>query len=185
MTDQTLETRTLDDLAEKIVKFSNEADERVIEAAKLVREARGRVERGEAGDVTWYEWARKNIKISGSRLRELQRIAKADEPMMELERTRKMTDKRVRDHRERKKLAALRNGGDTAGQAAQLEPKREQLIEIAQSASLNHIEKLLSLYQELAAEIGTTASDQDVDHAGDAGPSEVAPKCAGVQIAAE
>ena len=185
MTDQILEAETLETLAVKIVQYSNEADARVIEAAKLVLEARERVEKREAGDITWYEWARKNIKLSGSRLRELQRISEAEDPKAELERIRVQGRKRQAQHRDKKKPAPLRNGGDTDGQAAQLDPKREQLIEFVQSAPLSHIEKLLSLAQELAAKNGATASDQAVEHVGDADLGDAGPESAGLQLAAE
>ncbi len=58
----------------------------MIEAAKLVGEARKRVKAGEAGKVTWETWARENINLGDSRLRELQRIAKAEDPRKEIER---------------------------------------------------------------------------------------------------
>ncbi len=92
---ETLETETLEALAVKIAQSATEADDKTIEAAKLVGEARKRVEAGEAGEVKWYTWPRENIKLSTSRLRELQRIAAAEDPQKELERGRKMTRKRV------------------------------------------------------------------------------------------
>ncbi len=69
---ETLETETLETLAVKIAQYATEADEQTIEAAKLFREARKRVEAGEAGDITWYSWGPKNIKLLLPRLRELQ-----------------------------------------------------------------------------------------------------------------
>ncbi len=51
---ETLETETLEALAEKIVRCATQADEKTIEAAKLIREARKRVEAGETGDTNWY-----------------------------------------------------------------------------------------------------------------------------------
>ncbi len=58
----------------------------MIEAAKLVGEARKRVKTGEAGKVTLETWARENIRLCDTRLRELQRIAKAEDPRKEIER---------------------------------------------------------------------------------------------------
>ncbi len=46
---ETLETEALVVLAEKIARYATEADERTIEAAKLIREARKRVEAEVAG----------------------------------------------------------------------------------------------------------------------------------------
>ena len=90
MTNETFETETLETLAEKIARYATEADEKTIEAAKLVGEARKRVEAGEAGDTSWYSWGPKNIKLLLSRLRELQRIAAAQDPRKELKRLRRM-----------------------------------------------------------------------------------------------
>ena len=185
MTDQTFEKEDLERIAEQIVEFATAADESTIKAAFLVREARERVEAGDAGDTTWEDWAVKNIKLSPSRLRELQQIAKAGDPGKELERIRGMTQKRIAEHRAKTKSASLRNGGDTARQAVQLAPGREQLIEIARSAPLSHIENLLSLAQELAVENATMASDHDVEHVGVTDPGEAAPKDAGSQLVAE
>ncbi len=89
MIKETLETETLEVLAEKIARYATQADEKTIEAAKLIREARNRVEAGEAGDINWYSWGPKNIKLSMPRLRELQRIGAAENPQKELERGRK------------------------------------------------------------------------------------------------
>ncbi len=60
MTNETSKTETLEVLAKKIARYATEADEKTIEAAKLIREARKRVEAGEAGDITWYSWASSN-----------------------------------------------------------------------------------------------------------------------------
>ncbi len=89
MVNETVEKKPLETLAEKITQSATQADDQTIEAARLISEARKRVEAGEAGDTTWYEWAPKNIKLSLSRLRELQRIAEAQDPRKELERLRK------------------------------------------------------------------------------------------------
>ena len=58
----------------------------MIEAAMLIREARKRVEAGEVGKADWETWARENIRLCDTRLRELQRIAKAEDPRKEIER---------------------------------------------------------------------------------------------------
>ncbi len=89
MINETFETETLETLTVKIVQYATEADDKTIEAAKLIREARKRVEAGEAGEVKWYTWARENIKLSTSRLRELQLIAAAEDPRKQLNRLRK------------------------------------------------------------------------------------------------
>ncbi len=89
MINESVETETLATLAEKIARYATEADEKTIEAAKLIREARKRVEAGEAGEVKWYEWGRKNIKLLITHLRELQLIAAAEDPRKQLHRLRK------------------------------------------------------------------------------------------------
>ncbi len=85
MTDQTFDKEPLERIAEQIREFATTADESTIKAALLVREARARLDAGELGDTTWYEWAPKNIKLKMSRLRELQRIAEAENPKAELD----------------------------------------------------------------------------------------------------
>ena len=89
MTNETFETETLATLAEKIAQVAMEADEQTIEAAKLVGEARERIEAGETADTNWYSWGPMNIKLSMPRLRELQRIAVAKNPQKELNRLRR------------------------------------------------------------------------------------------------
>ncbi len=137
-------TESLKILADKIVRCATEADERTLEAAKLICEARKRVEAGEAGDITWYSWAPKNIKLSMSRLRELQRIAEAEDPQKELERGRKKTRERVERHREKKSSAPLRNGGASVAETAEMEDDRKSLIEWARSAPIDRVTEALS-----------------------------------------
>ena len=157
MINENVETETLEVLAEKIARYATEADEKTIEAAKLIGEARKRVEAGEAGDITWYSWALKNIKLSPSRLRELQRIAEAEDPQKELERQRKVTQKRVERHREKKKSAPLRNGGASLEETAEMEDDRQSLIAWAREAPLNHVAETLVYVQRY--DVAETASD--------------------------
>lgn len=149
MVDETVEHEPLEALAEKIARYANEAEERTIEAAKLLRVLRSRVQNGEAGNVTWYQWGLKNIKLSPSRLRELQRIAEAKDPRKELERIRKLTQARVQRHRERKRSPPLRNGGATLQVTAEMADDRKHLIEWARSAPLCHVTKVLSYVRRL------------------------------------
>ncbi|MCH8139451.1 MAG: hypothetical protein IH926_10985 [Proteobacteria bacterium] len=144
MINETFETETLEALAVKIAQYATEADEKTIEAAKLIREARKRVEAGEAGDTNWYSWATKNIKLSLSRLRELQRIAEAEDPRKELKRGRKKTQERVERYREKKSSAPLRNGGATLKVTAEMEDDRRSLIEWARSAPIDRVAEVLS-----------------------------------------
>lgn len=123
---------TLDVVARKIEEHAEKSDEHVIAAAVLVAEARRRVEAGEAGDTTWYAWARKKIDLSYSRLYELQCIAEADDPRKELERMRKRTRERVKEHRERK-----------AAEKRALEEERQKLIAWAKKAPIEKVRRIL------------------------------------------
>ncbi len=144
MVNETVANESLEVLAEKIAQCATRAEEQMIEAAHLIREARKRVDAGEAGKITWYEWAPKNIKLSASRLRELQSIAEAADPRKELKRIRKLTQKRVECHREKKRSAPLRNGGATVEVTAEMEDDRKSLIEWARSAPLDRVAEALS-----------------------------------------
>ncbi len=144
MVNETVAKESLEVLAEKIAHCATQAEEHTIKAALLVREARKRVEAGEAGKITWYSWAPKNIKLSGSRLCELQRIAEAEDPQKELERIRKQTQKRVERHREKKRSAPLCNGGATVEVTAEMEHDHKCLIDWARSAPLDRVAEVLS-----------------------------------------
>ncbi len=159
MLNETIETETLETLAKKIARYANEADERTIEAAMLMRAARSRIENGELGETKWYVWARKNIKLSMTRLRELQRIAKAVDPQKELERLREKTRERVERHREKKRSAPLRNGGATVMVSAELEDDRQRLIEWARSAPLNLVNDVLSHIDRIDSLVDTDVGE--------------------------
>ena len=147
--------KSLDEVARKIEEHAEKSDEHVIAAVMLVAEARQRVVSGEAGDITWYEWGRKNIRLSDSRLCELQRIAEADDPVKELERLRKLTRDRVQKHRAKK--AAEK----TAAEKSSLESERKQLIDWAKTAPIDEVRRVLE----------QVANNDNV-----AGPSEEAPE---------
>ncbi len=125
---------TLDVVARKIKEHAEKSDEYVIEAANLVAEARRRVKAGEAGNIKWYTWARENIDLSYSRLYELQCIAEADDPRKELERIRKLTRERVKEHRERK-----------AAEKRALEEERQDLIAWAKKAPIAEVRRVLGM----------------------------------------
>lgn len=129
--------KSLEALAAEIEQKSKQADEHVLEAAKLIAEARRRVEAGEAGDATWYGWARENIGLSPSRLYELQSIAEAPDPATELERQRQANRERVKEHREKQK----------ARERLAREPERKQLIDWAKEAPIEDVRWLLQKAQ--------------------------------------
>src|SRR5258706_15292379 len=57
-----------------------EADDHRIAAGKLLITARERVKRGEAGDVTWPDWLKQNIKRSMGDVRKVMALAGAKDP---------------------------------------------------------------------------------------------------------
>ncbi len=130
-------TMSLDEVARKIEDHAEKSDEHVIAAAMLVREARQRVDSGEAGEITWYAWGLKNIKLSPSRLYELQCIAEADDPVKELERLRKLTRERVKKHRDKN---ASKN---KEAEKSSLDSERKDLIAWAKTAPIDEVKRVL------------------------------------------
>ncbi len=122
----------LDVVAKKIVAHAKKSDEHVISAALLMREARRRVDAGEAGDIKWYVWAPKNINLSLSRLYELQCIAAADDPAAEIERLRLLIRERGKKCREKK-----------AAEKRALEEDRRDLIAWAKKAPIEKVRRVL------------------------------------------
>ncbi len=164
-TKEPLERETLKTLAEKITRYANEADEKTLEAAKMIREARKRVDAGEADDPNWYSWAAKNIELPQSRLRELQRIAEAEDPQKELKRQQKLTQVRVERHREKKKTPPLRNGGASVTETAELEEDRQNLIAWAREAPLNQVTDVLSYVRQFNFADANSSSDEPAETA--------------------
>ncbi len=154
-----LEPESLEALAERIVSYANATDEKMIEAAMLIREARKRVEAGEVGKADWETWARENINLGDSRLRQLQRTANAKDPQKELERQQKMTRERVERHRENKMSAALRTAGASLTETAELEADRQRLIKWARSAPIDRVTKVLSCARQADSEDANSNSD--------------------------
>ncbi len=129
-------------VAEKIARCANRSDDLALTAAMLACEARIRVEKGEAGHgVTWEKWAKENIGLSPSRLRELLQIGKAADPKAKLEEIRGQIKKRVARHRKKRPSAPLRNGGG-------LEDERKELISWAKSAPLPEVRRILTMVKE-------------------------------------
>jgi len=145
MSEENLEMESLETLAERIVQCADDADEKVIEAALLIREARDRVNRGDAGKITWTKWARENIKLSGTRLRELQRIANAEDPRQELKRQRDLAQTRVAKYRETQKakqVGPLQGTDDKSVKApAKLEMGQQVPSKADSEAGNSHLEE--------------------------------------------
>ena len=120
MTDDDTPQESLEELAHQITATARAADDKTLEAAKLIGEAYRRVTDGEASGTTWPQWCQAHLDLSRSRIQELRQIAGSDDPAAELERIREQTRERVAKHRERARahLSAplepglpLRNGG--------------------------------------------------------------------------
>ena len=158
-----LEPESLEALAERIASCANPTDEKMIEAAMLIREARKRVEAGEIGKADWETWARENINLGDSRLRQLQRIANAKDPQEELERQQKMTRERVERHRKKKKPAALLNAGASLTETAELEEVRQSLIAWAREAPLNQVTDVWSYAQKDDSVDANSNSDEPAE----------------------
>ena len=144
MRNKTLEADTLDILARKIVHCSEAIDGKHNELVNLVRAAYDKVKNGEAGDTTWSKWAKKNLSVGPSRLRELTRIAKASDPTQEVARQRGANAARQKRHRA--KIATtmpLRNGGSTRLCAPSTEPEREQLMSWVDDAAIEDVRLVL------------------------------------------
>ena len=92
----------LEDLAQRITEHSENSDRSMLEAARLLAEARRRVDADEVPGVTWKDWAEENLSLSASRVKELLKIGTAVDPAAALDRQRKATNERVASHREKK-----------------------------------------------------------------------------------
>ena len=99
-------------------------------------EARRRVRAGEAGDVTWEEWAVENIHIKPSRLYELQHIGESENPQRALEQARDQTRERVRQFREKE-----------ARKQRTQEPERRGSITWTKDASLKEVRRVLKFIE--------------------------------------
>lgn len=127
-------------VARRIEAHAHAADQETIEAALLLRDLRRRIEAGEAGDVKWYAWARENIQLGQTRVRELQRIAEAEDPQAEIESLRRRIRERVERHRaaaERRRVEAVKEVD------ADLEDERARLIAWAREAPLEDVRRIL------------------------------------------
>ncbi len=92
----------LEDLAQRITEHSESSDRSKLEAARLLADARRRVDDGEIPGVTWKDWTEENLSLSSSRIKELLGIGQADDPAAALARQRAKTRTRVKSHRKQK-----------------------------------------------------------------------------------
>lgn len=165
MTEETVETETLKTLADQINKCVEAADVQIVEAAKLIRTARDHFDKDKKGQTTWEHWAREHIKLSESRLRELLRIANADDPQGELDRLRGLNKARQARHRRKnnKKTAPLRNGVESEGISVNLEDERHYLLDWTRSAPIEHVARVLAYAKQLGPDDETPDPDESED----------------------
>lgn len=145
MTEKQNTNEPLTDLAVRIVACVTPSNEKILEAAKLVGIARRRVENGDAGEITWSAWSTEHIDLSASRMNELWRIAKADDPAAKLREIRDKTCERVAKHRKGRKNP-LRNGSgsdNTENPPTILEPDRLQLTAWVSAAPIESVRQVL------------------------------------------
>jgi hypothetical protein len=93
--DKTFTRRATDRLIGDLESRSTRSFEDRIASARIVRELRERVEAGHMGEVTWYSWARKNIKLGKTRLKEHMRVANAANPRDEVKRLIELAEARA------------------------------------------------------------------------------------------
>lgn len=160
MTEETVETETLESLAEEINACVETADAQIVEAATLIRTARNLFDNDKNQTGTWEDWAREHINLSGSRLRELLQIANAEDPGVELKRLRDLNKARQERHRKNKSSAPLRNDGEADSVSVTLDAERKQLIDWAQKAPLKQVKKALAFTETLGADNETSDPDQ-------------------------
>jgi hypothetical protein len=114
------------------------ATSNLLAAGLRMRELRARVEGGEVGKgIKWFEWVLQHVHLKRSRLRDIKRVAEAEDPEGMAERMLKMNHDRVNKYRERKARAAL-----------MLEPERKALIAWAKTASLARVSKYMALINQ-------------------------------------
>ena len=126
MRNEIVETVTLDDLAARIIGCSNAADDQLIEAAKLMQQAKTLIEAGDGNGLSWQDWVDQNIKLGRSRINELLQLAKSENPSEALAQLRQANKARQARHREKQKGALpLRNGNDAFEISAPVLPDPE------------------------------------------------------------
>ncbi len=125
--------RAIQDLVKKIEATAENSDDQTIETAKRLRELRRLIQAGAVGEVNWYAWVKKNVRLQKSRLYVLMRIAEAPDSRAEAVRQREMNARRQAKHR--------------AGQAplSDLAPECREIIKWARKASVSDARAILGV----------------------------------------
>jgi hypothetical protein len=91
----------LDVVAGKIRALLQKSEDQRLTAARLLAEARGRVDAGEAGEIGWQAWCKEHVQRSQRDVRRLLTLAAAPDPAEALEAERKATREQVSRQREK------------------------------------------------------------------------------------
>ena len=74
-----------------------------------------------------------------------------------------MPQRRVERHREKKKSAALRNGGASVTETAELDADRQSLIAWAREAPIDRVTKVLTCAQQVDSVDANSNSDEPAE----------------------
>lgn len=136
------------DLISRIVRGSKEPDNKLIDAAAIVKELRGVVEAGKSiHGLTWLEWARKHLSIADKNiLFLLDRLAEAStrkHAELILVSFRERQANRQKDWRQRQREKSAKDESEDS-RSRRLPQERRDLIQWAKAASLTDVRKALS-----------------------------------------
>ena len=133
---------SIPDLIIEITRESDDADEQTIHSALMLRQLRLRVEAGELGpNVIWYEYALQAVKLGKSRLKELDKIARAKDARSELNYLRRLAVERAKRHKPRVMI----------DEPLSDQQMRERVKTFARKASAAHLEILARLCEPVPA----------------------------------
>jgi hypothetical protein len=91
---------SIPELILEITRESDDADDQTIRSALMLRQLRIRVQADELGpNVKWFEYALQAVKLKKSRLKELDKIARAKDPRNELNYLRRLAVERAKRHK--------------------------------------------------------------------------------------
>ncbi len=121
------------------------AVDRTVAAAVLLKQAQDRIERGEGDGITWDEWLKANVKLKKTRVRDLLKIAEADDKAKAVLNLREKTRKRTADCRANKCK----------------DPAREALVKWVRDAPLATVKEALRRCKDLRAEAEKAADSGD------------------------
>jgi hypothetical protein len=133
-------------IADVVLKFNIriwQGNECRLEAAKLLLQLRERIEAGEEGDISWWEWCAANIERGRKDCEALLRLASASDSKKALDEERERVRLSVANHREKKEaeVAAARLLLTANGN----EPKPRQLSAAEKEVIARHEEQQVAI----------------------------------------